>query len=146
MRVLCFSVCVVALVGCARGDNVSSTDAAQDRRNTPNPTVASEPPPPAEPPMAIGGGPRGDEGVYEQASALNVLSSAHCERAASCGDRSGCEAAAAAEHGDELARCGKGVLTGALSECARSVRDAPCGTDVAIPETCTTEVLCKPIR
>jgi hypothetical protein len=31
-----------------------------------------------------------------------------------------------------------------LSDCAQTVRDAACGTTVAIPETCTASVLCMP--
>lgn len=104
-----------------------------------------------------GGGPRaveppGGAGEVEGAlrlhatSALDVLVSAHCQRARACSfeePSAACATAAAvAEKDIDLAHCPRGVDAAALADCARVLRDAPCDVEPARPETCHVTLLC----
>ena len=134
LRLALCSCALVSFVAC-RSSTKTSLELGVDRA------------PPEESPSAIGGGPSSmRDDVYSQSSALNVLTSARCQRARTCDglSDSSCEGEAAAAHGAELARCANGVYAAPLSDCAQTVRDAACGAAVAIPETCTASVLCTP--
>lgn len=131
------------LATACRGGDVAATDAAVDRRYTEPSEQTTEEAPHAEPPTAIGGGPTNEEDVYSSSSALNVLTSAWCQRATACGEaRENCEGEAALAHGEDLARCTKGIDASILSDCAHQVRASACESTVALAETCTAAVLC----
>lgn len=124
-------VALCLVVGGCRGRDVAMTDAGVTPSEAPR----------VEPPTAIGGGPTSDD-VYSSSGALNVLSAAWCERANACGRTADCEADAAQRHGEDLARCVKGIDASILSDCAHQIRTASCDSGVALAETCTAAVLC----
>jgi len=120
----------------------------RDERNR---DIRPEPPAPlpAETPGALGGGPSaGGLDRYDAPSALDAVVSAECHRAQVCSfavTGEACVQAALAAHGEiDLAHCPRGVAAGALSNCARVLRDAPCDVEPAQPDSCRAAVLCPP--
>lgn len=140
-----------AAFGCRSGGESAAADATVDHSlpygRTPTAVgggPAAAPPAAGAANHALSDSPGNDEYVYSSTSAMNVLSAARCDRARTCGqDQLNCEGEAAAEHGDELARCGKGVDGSALSRCAQTITATSCGASVTLSEPCTAAVLCK---
>lgn len=143
---------VAPVIGCQRDGHTAAADSTVDHAYTlPSDMTGSFPnespnesPNEGVKPLAIGGGPASDQSyVYSQQSALDVLTSARCHRAATCGIKAAnCRGEAAAAHGSDLLRCDQGVRGAELADCARQVRSAPCGSSLPLPETCNTAALC----